>query len=116
MKLDKLLDLVTTALDDLKASNVVTIDVRNKIDITDLMIIASGTSDRHLQALADQVVQEVKKAGVKVGGVEKDNAWVLIDLYDIVIHIMLPETRDFYGLEKLWQFEIQADSSQPASV
>lgn len=116
MELDKLLDLVSNALDEGKATDVVKIDVRNKIDITDIMVIASGTSDRHLRALADNVVQEVKKAGVKVGGIEKDKAWVLIDLYEIVVHIMLPETRDFYGLEKLWQFEIQADTSQPASL
>lgn len=116
MELDKLLDLVTNALDDVKANDVVKVDVRNKIDITDIMVIASGTSDRHLRALADSVVQEAKKAGVKVGGVEKDSAWVLIDLYEVVVHIMLPETRDFYGLEKLWQFEIKPDSSLSATV
>lgn len=116
MELDELLNVVTNALDDVKASDVVKIDVRNKIDITDIMVIASGTSDRHLRALADNVVQEVKKAGVKVAGIEKDNAWVLIDLYEVVIHIMLPETRDFYGLEKLWQFEIKTDSAEPATV
>ena len=110
MEIKKLLSLVTEALEDVKANDITTIDVRNKIDITDLMVIASGTSDRHVQALADNVVETVKKAGASIVGVEKDRAWVLIDLYEVVVHIMLPETRDFYGLEKLWQFELQPEA------
>ena len=105
MELDKLQNLVTEALEDVKAKDLTTIDVRGKIDITDIMMIASGTSDRHVQALADNVVEKAKKAGATVLGVEKDRSWVLIDLYDMVVHIMLPEAREFYDLEKLWQLE-----------
>ena len=114
MELKELLALVTEALDDVKAKDVITIDVRNKIDITDVMVIASGTSDRHIQALADNVVEKAKQNGATIIGVEKDRAWVLIDLYEVVVHIMLPETREFYGLEKLWQFEMAPEKAQPA--
>lgn len=112
MELNKLHSLVMDALDDVKAQDLTTIDMRGKIDIIDMMIIASGTSDRHVQALADNVVEKAKKAGATVVGVEKDRAWVLIDLYEIVVHVMLPETREFYNLEKLWQFEIKAEQIQ----
>lgn len=114
MEIKKLLKLVTEALEDVKANEITTIDVRDKIDITDLMVIASGTSDRHIQALADSVVEKAKKAGATIGGVEKDRAWVLIDLYEVVVHIMLPETREFYGLEKLWQFELRPEANVEA--
>ena len=105
MELEKLQNIVTEALEDVKAKDLTAIDVRGKIDITDMMMIASGTSDRHVQALADNVVEKVKKAGATILGVEKDRSWVLIDLYDIVVHIMLPETREFYDLEKLWRLD-----------
>lgn len=114
MELKELLALVTEALEDVKAKDVLTIDVRNKIDITDVMVIASGTSDRHVQALADNVVEKAKQSGATIMGVEKDRSWVLIDLYEVVVHIMLPETREFYGLEKLWQFEMESEQVQPA--
>ena len=113
MELNKLQKLVINALEDVKALELTSIDVRGKIDITDLMIIASGTSDRHIQALADNVVENAKKSGATVVGVERDRSWVLIDLYDIVVHIMLPETRKFYDLEKLWQLQGQ---QEPASM
>jgi len=112
VELKKLHKQVIEALEDLKGNDLVTIDMRGKIDITDMMVIASGTSDRHVQALADSVVEKAKKAGAKVAGVEKDNRWVLIDLYEIVVHVMLPEAREFYNLEKLWQFEIPAEQVQ----
>tara|TARA_X000000950_G_scaffold242252_1_gene296396 strand:+ start:608 stop:952 length:345 start_codon:yes stop_codon:yes gene_type:complete len=113
VELNKLQTLVINALEDVKAHELTAIDVRGKIDITDLMIIASGTSDRHIQALADNVVENAKKSGATIVGVEKDRSWVLIDLYDIVVHIMLPETRKFYDLEKLWQLQGQ---QEPASM
>ncbi len=112
MELKKLHKLVIDALEDVKGQDMVTVDMRGKIDITDMMIVASGTSDRHVQALADNVVEKAKKAGATIIGVEKDRSWVLIDLYDIVVHIMLPETREFYNLEKLWQFEMNTDQMQ----
>ena len=112
MELEKLKELITEALDDVKAKDLVTIDMRGKIDITDMMVIASGTSNRHVQALADNVVEKAKKAGATIIGVEKDPSWVLIDLYEIIVHVMLPETREFYNLEKLWQFEVESEQAQ----
>src|SRR6516165_12090209 len=95
---------VTTALDDMKAVNVRVLDVRGLTDIADTMVIASGTSDRHVRSVAQRVVEKAKEAGFKPHGVEgeQDGDWVLIDLSEIIVHIMLPRVREFYGLEKLW--------------
>lgn len=114
MELDELRLLVTDALADLKARDVRVIDVRGKTTITDLMVIASGTSDRHVKSLADNVAAKAKAAGIRTIGIEgeRDCEWVLVDLYDIVVHIMLPATRDFYGLEKLWSIEVQPTEAQ----
>ena len=114
MKSEAVLKLVNEALADVKANDVIAIDVRKKINVTDIMVVASGTSDRHVQALANSVVETAKKKGASIIGVERDRAWVLIDLYDVVVHIMLPETREFYGLEKLWQVDRSAELSTPA--
>ncbi len=114
MELKKLHKLVIDALEDIKGNDLVSIDMRGKIDIIDMMVVASGTSDRHVQALADSVIEKAKKAGATIIGVEKDRSWVLIDLYDIVVHVMLPETRTFYNLEKLWQLETVAEKSSRA--
>ena len=99
-----LLDTVTAALDELKAVNVKVLDVRGLTDIADTLIIASGNSDRHVRSIADNVVQQVKKAGFRPLGHEgkRDGEWVLVDLQDIVVHVMLPRVREFYGLESLW--------------
>ena len=67
------------------------------------MIIVTGTSDRHVKSLADRLVQDAKAKGIGVLGVEQDRSWVLVDLYDVIVHVMLNETREFYSLEKLWQ-------------
>jgi ribosome-associated protein len=112
VELKKLHKLIVGALEDVKGNDLTSIDLRGKIDIIDMMVIASGTSDRHIQALADNVVAEAKKAGATVVGIEKDRSWVLIDLYDIVVHVMLPDAREFYNLEKLWQLEIPEDKTQ----
>lgn len=92
------------ALDDLKAQDVQVLDVRGMTSITDVMIIASGTSDRHIKALADNVVEAVKKHGAQPIGVEGETSreWVLVDLGDVIVHVMHPQTRAFYNLEKLW--------------
>ena len=104
MNLDQLSEIVTTALDDNKAVDVKTIDVRKLTSITDYMIICSATSTRHAKTIADKVLRATRDHGIKHIGVEgeADSDWVLIDLSDIVVHIMLPSAREFYSLEKLW--------------
>lgn len=96
--------IVVDALADMKALDIKVLDVRGLTDIADTMIIASGTSDRHVRAVAQRVVEKAKAAGMRPHGVEgqQDSDWVLIDLSDVIVHVMLPRVRDFYGLEKLW--------------
>lgn len=99
-----LIDAITAALDDLKAQNVTVLDVRNLTDVTDTIVIASGTSDRHVKSLAGNVYEKAKQAGFRPLGIEgeKEGEWVLVDLQDAIVHVMLPRVREFYGLEKLW--------------
>jgi ribosome-associated protein len=110
MQTEALTELVIKALEDLKAQDIRAIDVRGKTTITDMMVIASGTSDRHVKALADSVIVKAKEAGVMPLGTEGegDNEWVLVDLNDVVVHVMLPRVRDFYNLEKLWLTDASA--------
>jgi ribosome-associated protein len=95
---------VIAALEELKAKDVREIDVRGKTSIADLLVIASGTSARHVKSIADEVVKFAKKAGVMPLGVEgeQEAEWVLVDLGDVIVHVMLPRIREFYGLERLW--------------
>jgi len=96
--------LILGALDDMKALEVKVLDVRGLTDIADYMVIASGTSDRHVRSVAQRVVERAKEAGFRPHGLEglKDGDWVLIDLNEAIVHVMLPRVREFYGLEKLW--------------
>jgi ribosome-associated protein len=105
MQTEELLQIVLAALDAGKGHDVKVIDVRGKTSVTDYMIIASGTSDRHVKSLAARVVEEAKEQGVRPLGVEGAAAgeWVLVDLADIIVHVMIPRIREFYQLEKLWQ-------------
>jgi ribosome silencing factor RsfS/YbeB/iojap len=100
-----LAQVVLAALEDMKAVNVKAMDVRDITDITDMMVVASGTSDRHVKSIADRVVQRCKEAGYRPYGIEgeRDGEWVLLDLNDVVLHVMLPRVREFYALEKLWE-------------
>ena len=105
MELETLKQLVVQTLDDMKGQDIKTIDVRGKSAITDMMVIVTGNSNRHVKSLADSVELAVKQAGVQPLGIEGDNQsdWVLLDLNDIILHVMLASTRDYYNLEKLWE-------------
>jgi len=104
MNSEELRDLVIDALEEIKALDIVQLDVRNMTTVTDWMIVASGTSSRHVQALVDNVAEKVKAAGHRPSGVEGESGgeWVLLDLQDALVHVMLPKVREFYNLEKLW--------------
>ncbi len=105
MELETLKDLVVKTLDDMKGQDIKTIDVRGKSSITDMMVIVTGNSNRHVKSLADSVELAVKAAGMQPLGIEGDNQsdWVLLDLNEIILHVMLASTRDYYNLEKLWE-------------
>lgn len=100
----KPVDKLIAALEDMKAVDIRTIDVRKQTSITDMMIIATGRSNRQVKAISDKVLETAKQTGLQVMGVEgqKNAEWVLVDLGDYVVHIMQPAVRDYYQLEKLW--------------
>lgn len=101
---DVLLKHVRAAVENLKANDIVEIDVRGKTSVCDYLVIASGTSTRHVKSIADEVVREAKKLDCQPLGVEgeREAEWVLVDLGDVVAHVMLPRVREFYALERLW--------------
>ncbi|MEX0941197.1 MAG: ribosome silencing factor [Pseudomonadales bacterium] len=107
MQSDDLKQVVLDALEDAKARDVVWLDVTKQTDITDYMVVASGTSSRHVKSIVQQTIEDASKSGVKPVGVEgmEDGEWILIDLVDIVVHVMLPKVREFYDLERLWSME-----------
>ena len=104
MNSEQLTDLVVEALDDVKARDIIKLDVRDMTTVTDYMVIASGTSNRHVQALVENVAEKAKQAGHRPMGIEGEEGgeWVLLDLQDALVHVMLPKVREFYNLEKLW--------------
>jgi ribosome-associated protein len=111
MNSEQLSDLVVGALEDVKAKDIVKLDVRNMTTVTDYMIVASGTSTRHVQALVENVIEKASQAGHKPIGVEGESGgeWVLIDLQDALVQVMLPKVREFYNLEKLWSLRPAGD-------
>lgn len=112
MHIDTLKKLAVDALEELKARDITHLDVAKLTEVTDLMLIASGTSTRHVAAIAENVVAKAKAAGLGPLGVEGgDNAdWVLVDLGDVVVHVMMPEARVLYDLERLWA-DLPSDSN-----
>ena len=113
MKQKELIELVVDALEERKAQNITIIDVMGKTSVTDTMIIASGTSGRQVAAIAENVVEQAKKKHLNPLGVEGSKAaeWVLVDLGDVVVHVMQRDTREFYQLEKLWGTEFTERSN-----
>ena len=117
MKVDELRALVRKALEDLKAKDIVELDVKDKTSVTDFLFIASGTSSRHVKSIADNVVADSKHAGLQPLGVEgeSDAEWVLVDLGDVIVHVMQPQAREFYDLESLWRLDVLQRERQDAS-
>jgi len=113
MKINELQDLVQNSLEDMKAVDIVTIDVKGKSSMTDMLYIATGNSTRHVKSIAEMVGINVKEAGGNIIGTEGKGTseWVLVDLNDIIVHVMLASTREFYALEKLWEPEDATDKS-----
>ncbi len=104
MEIEQLQALVIDALEDVKAIDIKVLDVRDKTSVTDVLVIASGNTARQVKALVNSVVVKAKEAGIKPIGTEgeQQGEWALVDLGDVVVHIMQPSIRDFYNLEKLW--------------
>ena len=114
---EALTHLVTGALADRKAQRITRLDVHELTDVTDVMVIASGRSTRHVKAAAEHVIERTKAAGCRPFGVEglREGEWVLVDLGDLVLHVMTPETRETYQLEKLWGGVGRAARRRPAA-
>ncbi|MES9844870.1 MAG: ribosome silencing factor [Candidatus Sedimenticola sp. PURPLELP] len=112
MQVEELRDLAVEVLEDMKAQDIKVLDVRGKTSITDIMIIASGTSDRHVKSMAESVAFHAKDAGEQPLGTEglTDGEWALIDLNGVVVHVMQAKVRDFYQLERLWEMDTPADT------
>ena len=110
-----LVKAVIAALEDMKAVNIKVIDVRDVTDVAECMVIASGNSDRHVRSIADRVVERSKQAGFRPASLEgqDDAEWVLVDLNDVIVHVMLPRVREYYALESLWDVRPPARKSAP---
>ncbi len=113
MEIEQLRELVHSALEDMKARDITELDVRGKSSVTDYMVIASGTSKRHVMSVAQDVLEKVKEAGMLPVGTEGQSVgdWILVDLGDIVVHVMMPDARSFYDLERLWQFDAEDEAA-----
>lgn len=109
MNIDDLRKVVKEALEELKAEDIVELDVRDKTSVADFLYIASGTSNRHVKSIANNVVVEAKKSGHSPLGIEgeQEAEWVLVDLGDVIVHVMQPQVREFYDLESLWRVTVE---------
>jgi len=111
MNSEQLSTLVVDALEEVKAKDITVLDVRKMTEVTDYMVVASGTSNRHVKALIENVTEKAKAAGHRPIGVEGEDGgeWVLLDLQDALVHVMQPKVREFYNLEKLWSLGSAGD-------
>ncbi len=118
MKLNELRTLVQNSLEDMKAVDIVSLDVTGKSSLTDILFFATGNSNRHVKSIAEDIGIKAKEAGVEILGIEgKGSAeWVLVDLNDIIVHVMLAKTREFYQLEKLWEADDADDKTVEAAI
>ncbi|MDT8452538.1 MAG: ribosome silencing factor [Gammaproteobacteria bacterium] len=109
MNVDEVRALVRKALEDMKAEDIVELDVTGKTSVADTVFVASGNSGRHVRSIANNVVMEAKHAGNQPLGIEgeTDADWVLVDLGDVIVHVMQKEARDFYDLEGLWKVTLE---------
>jgi len=112
MDSEKFSNVIVNALEKLKARDLVRLDVRKLTTVTDFMIVASGTSNRHVKAIADAVIEASREAGVRPTGIEGEDSseWILVDLGDTLVHVMQPHIREFYNLEKLWSLAPASDA------
>ena len=118
MKLENIKDIVQNSLEDMKAVDIVSIDVSEKSSMTDYLFFATGNSTRHVKSIADAVAIDIKAADIPVLGSEgrATAEWVLVDLNDVIVHVMLQSTRDFYQLEKLWEADDATDKTVDAAI
>lgn len=114
MTQDELKQLVIDALQDLKAEDITILEVRHKTSITDWLMVATGSSSRHVKSIANNVIVEAKKAGQAPLGIEGENEgeWVLVDLGDVIVHVMQRQVREYYDLESLWSVDVSARQEQ----
>ena len=115
---DQLQQLVVSSLEDFKATDILVIDVSGRSPLTERLVIASGNSTRHVKSMSENLVVKAKTAGCQPLGVEgaREGEWVLVDLNDVIVHLMLPQTRAFYNLEKLWEASADRRSSVTTSA
>ena len=118
MQLNKLRDLVTAALEEIKAVDLAVLEVTELTTVMDLMVVVTGTSNRHVKALANNVLETAAAVGIKPLGVEgeREAEWILVDFGVIVVHIMQPQIRAFYGLERLWDRDLWDANSDQADI
>ena len=118
MNSKQLCDLAVDALEDIKGIDIKVFDVADKSSVTDIMVFVSGNTSRQVKALAENVALKAKEAGMPALGIEGDDTseWVLVDLGDVVVHVMQPSVREFYNLEKLWGEDSPVESSLSSRV
>lgn len=115
---DQLQELVVYSLEDFKANDILVIDVSGRSPLTERLVIASGSSTRHVKSMSENLIVKAKAAGRPPLGVEgaREGEWVLVDLNDVIVHLMLPQTRAFYNLEKLWEASAERRSGVKSSA